>query len=714
MSAKKSKSAADAGAEITRLRDLIRRHEYRYYVLDDPEISDAAFDRLMNSLKQIEARHPELIVPDSPTQRVGGAARKGFETQQHRPPMLSLDNASSYEQLDDFDRRVREITGRDGVQYIAEHKFDGLSIALVYANGSLVRGVTRGDGTTGEDVTANVRTIRSIPLSVDLAECKRLGLPADFEVRGEIIMSRKAFEELNLQQEQLGGKRFANPRNAAAGAVRVLDPNITASRHLDFFGYYLMAGGAFVFSRHSESLEAAATLHFKASRDWKLCRSIDDVKKYCDLMDARREKLAYEIDGIVVKVNEIALQRELGFTAKAPRWAIAYKYPARQEETIVNDVIFQVGRTGALTPVAVLEPVQVGGVTVSRATLHNMDEVERLGLAAGDKVLIERAGEVIPHVLKVIHHGKSRTRVRVPEKCPECGTPTHRSPDEVAYRCVNVACPARRKESLIHFAGRHAMNIDGLGEKIVDQLVDSGMVKDFADLYQLKLEKVAALERMAEKSAHNLLDEIEASKKASLARLIYALGMRFVGERTGQLLAEHFGSMSALAEAGEEQLTEVTEVGPVVAASVAEFFSERANRRVIDRLRDAGVNPKHERIKSISQRLAGATFVFTGTLPRRSRESAGAEVVANGGKVVSSVSKKTSYVVVGADPGSKFDQAKSLGITILDEDQFDDLLAGKLPVVVPTEKSNSTAGKSPSRKTKSRKTLKSSQQSKLF
>jgi DNA ligase (NAD+) len=530
------------------------------------------------------------------------------------------------------------------------------------------------------------------------------------------MMPRKAFEELNLEQERLGGKRFANPRNAAAGAVRVLDPSITASRRLDFFGYYLMAHGEFAFPRHSEALEAAAKLRFKASSDWKLCRSIDDVQKYCDAWESRREKLPYEIDGVVIKVDEIGLQRELGFTAKAPRWAIAYKYPARREETVVNEVIFQVGRTGALTPVAVLDPVPIGGVTVSRATLHNMDEIERLDLAVGDKVLVERAGEVIPHVLKVLRRGKSRRPVKVPARCPECGTPVHRSPDEVAYRCVNVACPARRKESLIHFASRHAMNIDGLGEKIVDQLVDRGMVKDFADLYHLDLETVAGLERMGEKSAQNLLDEIEGSKKASLARLIYALGIRFVGERTGQLLAEHFGSMEALVEATEEQLREVGEVGPVVAASVAEFFSERANRRVIERLRAAGVNPKHEGVKPRSTRLAGMTFVFTGTLPRRSREEAGAEVVANGGKVAGSVSKKTSYVVVGADPGSKFDQAKSLGVTILDEDQFDALLEGKLAVAPASAEAKAAkpARTKSARASRRTKPAKSSPNPKLF
>jgi DNA ligase (NAD+) len=612
---------------------------------------------------------------------------------------------------------VRQITGRDKVDYIAEHKFDGLSISLIYEDGMLVRGVTRGDGTTGEEVTANVRTIRSIPLSVDFAQCKRLGLAPNFEVRGEILMSRKAFEELNLQQEREGGKRFANPRNAAAGAVRVLDPNITASRRLDFFAYYLMTGGAFAFPRHSEALEAMAKLHFRASSDWKPCRSIEEVKKYCDVWDTKREKLPYEIDGVVIKVNEVGLQKELGFTAKAPRWAIAYKYPARQETTVVRDILFNVGRTGVLTPWALLEPVQVGGVTVSRSTLHNMDEIDRLGIAAGDTVLIERAGEVIPHVLKVVRKGDHRRVPHMPEKCPECGTPTHRATGEVAYRCVNVACPARRKESLIHFAGRHAMNIDGLGEKIVDQLVDRGMVKDFADLYHLKLREVAELERMAEKSAQNLLDEIDASKKASLARLIYALGIRFVGERTGQLLAEHFGSIAALADATEERLTEVTEVGPVVAASVAEFFSERANRQVIERLHAAGVDPRHECVKPRSTHLAGMSFVFTGALPRRSREEVGAEVVANGGKVVSSVSKKTSYVVVGADPGSKYDQAKSLGVTILDEDQFDQLLEGKLPAssgAGEKKPAGKAAGARSKVDAKGPKRSKSSSQPKLF
>jgi DNA ligase (NAD+) len=666
--------ARDAAKEIERLREDIRRHEYLYYVADNPEISDAAFDRLMQRLKELEAEDPELVTPDSPTQRVGGAPREGFQEVRHKTPMVSLDNAFSFEELHEFDRRVRQITGREKVDYIAEHKFDGLSLSLLYEKGTLVRGVTRGDGTTGEDVTANVKTIRSIPLAIDPALLKKAGLHGSFEVRGEAIMTRKAFQELNLQQAEQGGKIFANPRNAAAGSIRVLDPKITASRRLDFFGYYILADGRAARKRLSEELEALSTLHFKASEDWKLCRSIDEVERYIRIWEPKREMLAYEIDGIVVKVDEVSLQNELGFTAKAPRWALAYKYPAHQEMTVVKEIGVQVGRTGALTPVAFFEPVQIGGVTVSRSTLHNMDEIERLGVHVGDTVLVERAGEVIPHVLKVVKHGAREKPFRMPERCPECGTRIHKAEGEVAYRCVNVSCPARRKESLLHFAGRHAMNIDGLGEKIVDQLVDKGIVKDFADLYKLDLETIAELERMAEKSAQNLLDEIAASKNNGLARLIYALGIRMVGERTAQLLAEHFGSMDKLAEASEEELTGVTEVGPKVAEGILEFFSEAANRRLIEHLRAVGVNMREELHVAKSTKFAGMTFVFTGTLAHRTREEAEALVAAHGGKAASSVSKKTSYVVAGADPGSKHDKAKSLGVEILNEAQFEKLL----------------------------------------
>ncbi len=666
--------AVPAKQEIEQLRDKIRHHDYQYYVLDEPELTDAAYDRLMNRLKELEAANPKLITPDSPTARVGGTPRDGFQTVRHARPMLSLDNAFSYEALGDFDRRVRQGIGREKIEYVAEHKFDGLSISLQYEDGILVRGVTRGDGSTGEDVTPNVKTIRSVPLRIDAALIKKAKLKSTFEVRGEVLMTRKAFEAMNRQQEQMGGKIFVNPRNAAAGSVRVLDSSITAQRRLEFFAYYLLVDGLEPFAKHSDSLEVLKQLRFRASDDWKLCDGIEKVEAYCDTWEPKREHLPYEIDGVVIKVNSTAFQRELGFTAKAPRWAIAYKYPARQETTVVNDIRVQVGRTGTLTPVAVLEPVQVGGVTVSRSTLHNMDEIDRLGLQIGDTVLIERAGEVIPHVLKVLKEGANRRPFHMPEKCPECGSAIHKAEDEVAYRCVNAACPAKRRESLLHFASRHAMDIDGLGDKIVDQLVAKGLVKDIADLYTLKLDTLIDLERFAEKSAQNLLDEIEASKKASLARLIYALGIRMIGERTGQLLAAHFSSLDELAAATEEQLLEVGEVGPKVAASIAEFFSEPANQKIIKKLDKYGVKPTAEKRVVKSQKFAGKSFVFTGGLANRSREAAAELVQQHGGKISGSVSKKTDYVVVGTDPGSKYDKAKELNVTILTESEFDKLL----------------------------------------
>jgi DNA ligase (NAD+) len=680
--------------QIEKLREQIRRYEYLYYVLDEPEISDVKFDRMMEELQQLEAAHPELVTPDSPTQRVGGTPRRGVETRRHSPPMMSLDNTYSTEDLEEFDRRVLDLSGRKRIDYVAEHKFDGLSMSLVYEGGVLVRGVTRGDGTTGEDVTQNVRTIRSIPLRVDLAELKKLHLPENFEVRGEIIMPLRGFEELNQMQDEQGGKRFSNPRSAAAGSVRMLDSEITRRRRLDFFAYLLLAGGRIPTRLHSESLEALRKLHFRIWPDWRLCHSLDEVKKFIDSWEAKREKLPYEIDGIVIKVNEIGMQQELGFTSKAPRWAVAYKYPARQETTVVNDVKFQVGRTGTLTPVAVLEPVQVGGVIVARSTLHNMDEIERLGLHVGDTVIVERAGDVIPHVMKVVKEGNPRRAIVVPDRCPECGSKIHKDPEEVAYRCVNASCPAKRRESLLHFAGRHAMNIDGLGEKIVDQLIEKKLVEDVADLYELKLEEVAALDRMADKSAQNLLDEIKASKNNSLARLIYALGMRFVGERTAQLLADHFGSLPKLAKATEEELVEVSEVGPKVAHSIADFFSERANQELIERLEAEGLKMTSTRQAPEDTRFAGMSFVFTGALARRSREEAGAEVMRHGGKVSSSVSKLTSYVVVGTDPGSKHDKARSLGVPILTEDDFEKLLRGKLEIPSITKASAKGSPKS--------------------
>jgi DNA ligase (NAD+) len=669
--------SSKAAREIEALREKIRRHEHLYYVLDAPKISDSEFDRLMNRLKELEAAHPELTTPDSPTQRVGGAPREGFQQFRHKIPMMSLDNAFSFEALGEFNRRVCQTTGREKVEYVCEQKFDGLSLSLIYEGGKLVRGVTRGDGATGEEVTPNVKTIRSVPLAIDAASLKKAGIGPSFEVRGEAIMTRKAFDDLNEHQETQGGKRFANPRNAAAGAVRMLDSKITASRQLEFFAYYLLVNGRIPKKRHSEVLEALTTMLFKASYDWQICPSIERVERYINRVETRREKLPYEIDGVVIKVNEVSLQNELGFTSKAPRWAIAYKYPARQETTLLKEIAISVGRTGVLTPFAIFEPVQIGGVTVTKSTLHNLDEVRRLNAHAGDTVLVERAGEVIPHVLKVVKHGTEEKEFEMPSKCPVCGTRVYHTDEEVAYRCVNVSCPARRRESILHFAGRHAMNIDGLGDKIVVQLIEKNLVEDFADLYKLDLKTVAGLERMAEKSAQNLLDEIAASKKNSLARLIYAIGIPFVGERTAQLLAAHFGSMDKLRAASDEELVAVEEVGPKIAEGVHEFFAESANRKIIDRLRAVGVNMKDERAAPKSAKFAGMTFVFTGTLLKRSREEAEALVAAHGGKAGSSVSKKTNYVVVGTDPGSKYEKAKSLGVPVLDEAQFEKLVSSK-------------------------------------
>jgi DNA ligase (NAD+) len=660
--------------EIAELRDQIRYHEHRYYVLDDPEISDFEFDKLMQRLKELELQDPELITPDSPTQRVGGAPAEEFPKVRHPAPMMSLDNTYSVDDLRDFDRRVRELTGRDKVEYVAELKLDGLSMALTYQNGELVRGVTRGDGEVGEDVTSNIRTIRSVPLRLEAKKVKLIGNPARFEVRGEVIMTRKAFEQTNAQREAAGEPKFANPRNSAAGSIRQLDPRIVAERKLDMFVYYLLVNGAELPGEHARALETLSQMGFKVNPNWRRCPAFDDLLAYIQEWETKRDSLDYEIDGIVIKVNNTALWQELGTTAKSPRWAVAYKYPARQATTRVNDIRAQVGRTGTLTPVADLEPVDVGGVTVSHATLHNMDEIERLGVKIGDTVLIQRAGEVIPQVVKVMKHAEDGREFVMPKKCPVCGGDVHRAEGEVAYRCVNTACPAKLKESLLYFAGRRAMNIDGLGEALVDQLVDKGMVHDVADLYKLTHQQLADLERMGDKSAQNLLDEIERSKQADLARVIFALGMRFVGERTGQLLANHFGSLDKLAKATEEELVEAEEVGPRVAEAIQEFFQEKRNREVVEKLRKAGLQFEQEQRRQTGGTLSGKQFVLTGTLPTYSRDQAKQLIEERGGRVVGSVSKKTDYVVVGADPGSKLEKARALGIKILDEAELRKLL----------------------------------------
>ena len=666
--------AKNSEKEIAKLRDEIRYHEHRYYVLDDPEISDFEFDALLQRLRELELKHPELVTPDSPTQRVGGQPADEFPKVRHPAPMLSLDNTYSVDDLKDFDRRVRELAGRATVEYVAELKLDGLSMALTYQDGRLVHGVTRGDGETGEDVTTNVKTIRSVPLRLEPKKLEMIGNPARFEVRGEVIMTHQAFEQMNAQREAAGEPKFANPRNAAAGTMRQLDPRIVAERKLDMFVYYLQVKGTEPLAEQAQALRTLVELGFKVNPNWQLCRTMEDLLTYIQQWEAKRDALGYEIDGIVIKVNNTGLWQELGTTARSPRWAVAYKYPARQATTRVNGIRAQVGRTGTLTPVADLEPVDVRGVTVSHATLHNMDEITRLGVKVGDTVLIQRAGEVIPQVLKVLKAAPDGREFVMPQKCPVCGGEVHRAEGEVAFRCVNTACPAKLKESLLYFAGRRAMNIDGLGEALVDQLVDKGLVHDVADLYGLSHPQLAELERMGDKSAQNLMDEIENSKKAELGRVIFALGIRFVGERTGQLLADHFASLDKLANASEEELVEAEEVGPRVAEAIQEFFHEKRNRAVIEKLHQAGLQFEQKRARKAEGKLAGKQFVLTGTLPNYSRDVAKQMIEEAGGRVTGSVSKKTDYVVVGAESGSKLEKARALGVKTVGEAELLKLL----------------------------------------
>src|ERR1700736_4925683 len=553
-------AAKEIEKKIGALRDKIRRHEYRYFVLDNPEISDAKFDQLMIQLKKLEADYPTLITPDSPTQRVGGKPRGGGVKAAPSSPMLSLDNTYNVEDLRNWERRVHELSGRKDIDYVCELKLDGMSLALQYENGRLARGITRGDGTIGEDVTLNVRTVRSIPLSISKEKLKAAGIPADFEVRGEMLMPTAAFKKLNEERERNGLATFANPRNFTAGTVRQLDSSITAQRRLDYFGYALLQNGRTYFDRHSKTLDALDAAGFKVNPHRKLVHSMEDVWAFIQEWEAERDSLPYEIDGIVVKVDRTALQNELGFTGKAPRWAIAYKYAARAGITELEDIRVQVGRTGKLTPVAMLAPVLIGGTTVRNATLHNMDEIERLGVKIGDWVQVERGGDVIPKIAKVIEdkeHPRGTREFVMPEKCPVCGTKVVRTEGEVDYRCVNANCPAKLLGTILHFASRGVMNIDGMGDALVAQLIERGLVKNVADIYDLTKKDLLSLERFAEKSAQNILDEIENSKKLPLERVIYGLGIRFVGARTAQFLAEHFGSMEALPSASVEELQDV-------------------------------------------------------------------------------------------------------------------------------------------------------------
>jgi len=679
-------SAPKAAARAEDLRTQLRHHEHLYYVLDAPTISDAEYDALMNELKRIEAAHPELLTPDSPTQRVGGKPAEGFKKVRHSRAMLSLDNAYSAEELADWDRRVHELAGNLPVEYTAELKLDGLSIALRYEAGEkgearLSSGVTRGDGQTGEDVTTNIRTIRSIPLSISADRLKKAGLAQAIEIRGEVVMPEEAFQRMNEEREREGLPAFVNPRNSAAGTLRTLEPSVVASRQLVFFAYFLLVEGEYFAAGQTATLDALTALGFRVNPNRKSVDSVEEMMKFIDGAEAKRTTLGYEIDGVVLKVDSHATQQRLGYTGRAPRWAIAYKFTAKAGVTQVNAITIQVGRTGKLTPVAELTPVFIGGTTVSRATLHNADFIAGLGLKIGDWVKVERGGDVIPKVVEVIddvEHPRGETVFEFPTHCPECNSEVVRAEGEVDYRCVNADCPAKLRESLLHFGRRGVMNIEGMGEAVVQQLLDRKMVSSVADLYSLTEEQLTGLDRFAEKSARALMNEIEGSKKAGLARVLMGLGIRFVGERTAELLAEEFGSIEALEKASAEELERVEEVGPRISQAILEFFAQPANLALVESLRATGVDMTAEK-KQRSTQLAGLTFVLTGTLPTLSRDEAKKRIEDAGGKTASSVSKKTSYVVAGEEAGSKLDKATELKVPVIDEAGLLAMLAGLVP-----------------------------------
>ena len=662
--------------EINVLRDEIRHHDELYYSQENPEISDREYDALMQQLRELEAKHPELITPDSPTQRVSGQPAEGFPEFIHRVPMLSLDNSYNIDELRAFDERCRKLAGGKAPEYVAELKIDGLSLSVHYEDGVFVRGVTRGDGFRGEEVSSNVRTIRSIPLKLRNQEKT---IAREIEVRGEAYLGRRIFEKINREREEEGEARFANPRNAASGTIRQLDPSITARRRLEMFAYDVIAGQKKAFATHWDALNWAERAGLRVNENRALCKTIDEVIEFCNQMEAKRDDLDYEIDGVVVKVNSTALQEQFGATGKAPRWAVAYKYAARQATTKVNDIIVQVGRTGALTPVAMLEPVQLGGVTVSRSTLHNEDEIERLGLKIGDHVLVERGGDVIPKVVKVIESkrtGKEK-KFRMPAKCPVCGGLISRPEGEAVSRCIAADCGAQLVGRLLHFASRRAMRIEGLGVALAEQVLDRKLVKDVADLYSLTVDDLASLERMAEKSASNLLAQIDESKTRDLWHLVYGLGIRHVGERTAGILARHFGSLDKLAAATVEELDDIHEIGLTMAESIHDWFADAGNRELCERLTRAGVRTTlDEKLAppTTEQRFAGKVFVLTGTLPGMTRDEARELIEANGGRVTGSVSKKTDYLLAGADPGSKLDKANQLGVVVIDEAEFKKML----------------------------------------
>jgi len=663
--------ARDAAKRIGELREQVRRHDYRYYVLDDPEISDARYDALMRELRELEAAHPDLVTEDSPTQRVGGAPSAGFGEVVHAVPMLSLDNAFTEQDVLDFDRRVRERLDVETVQYSAEPKIDGLAISLRYEYGRLVQAATRGDGTRGEDVTANVRAIRSVPLAL-----RGTRPPPLLEVRGEVYMTRRSFAQLNRRAAERGEKTFVNPRNAAAGSLRQLDPQVTASRSLDLYCYGVGASDGWATPRrHSEVLAALRDAGLRTCPAIEVVEGIERALDYYSRMGRRRDALGYDIDGVVYKVDRLDWQRDLGFVARAPRWAVAHKFPAQEETTVVRDVEFQVGRTGALTPVARLEPVFVGGVTVSNVTLHNMDELARKDVRIGDTVVVRRAGDVIPEVVRVVPELRPRgaREVRLPDRCPVCGSHVTRAEGEAVARCSGgLVCSAQRREALRHFASRRAMDIEGLGDRLVEQLVDAGRVETAADLYSLTADELGALERMGPKSAANVVEALDRSKHTTLPRFLFALGIRDVGESTALALATHFGRLEALEAASLEEIQQVRDVGPVVAAHVHDFFAEARNRQVIAALRRHGVAwPDAEAARAAGEGpLSGETVVITGTLATMTRDEAREAARAAGATVTDAVSRKTTLLVVGAEAGSKLRKAQELGVEIVDEGEF--------------------------------------------
>jgi DNA ligase (NAD+) len=697
----------DVVRKIEKLREELRRHEHLYYVLDKPEISDAEYDALMNELRRLEAAHPELVTPDSPTQRVGGKPAEGFKKAQHSRPMLSLDNAYNAEELVDWDRRVHELAGGLPVEYTAELKLDGLSVALAYQPGpdgdaQLTVGLTRGDGQTGEDVTSNIRTIRSVPLSLSAAKLQKLRLPQGqaLEVRGEVVMPEAAFVRLNEEREREGLPAFVNPRNSAAGTLRTLEPSIVANRRLVFFAYFLLVNGEYFAAGQTAKLETLSALGFRVNPHRRRLSTIDEMMKFIDNAESQRASLGYEIDGVVLKVDAHATQQRLGYTGRAPRWAIAYKFTAKAGITQVNDITVQVGRTGKLTPVAELAPVFIGGTTVSRATLHNADFILGLGLRIGDYVKVERGGDVIPKVVEVIEdadHPRGNREFTFPSVCPECHNPVVRAEGEVDYRCVNADCPAKLRETLLHFGRREVMNIEGLGEAVVEQLTEKQLVKSVADLYRLDEKDLLSLEKqvtrknkatgldetrteglLGPKASNTLLREIEDSKRAGLARVLMGLGIRFVGERTAELLAQEFGNVDDIMNATAEELERVEEVGPRISQAILEFFLAAANQALVKSLKDAGVDMTAEKKQRTAQ-LAGLTFVLTGAMPTLTRDEAKQKIEAAGGKAAGTVSKKTSYVVAGEEAGSKLDKARELKIPVIDEAGLLALLAGQTP-----------------------------------